>query len=300
MALVSICFFWGTTYLVIRMALESVPPLFLVSGRFLLSGSMMLAAAWWAGIRLPRGRDLLWTSINGVLILGIGNGCLVFAETWIPSSLAALFISISPFWMVGLEAAVPGGEKLRLPVLAGMIAGLAGAAILVGPGIMDSGFSGNTWKGFLILQLGSASWGLGSILQKRHRSQTHPVINGAIQQLAAGLAFAVPTLVSGQLPNSFHWKGMGAVLYLVIFGSIVGYSSYIYALDRLPVSLVSIYTYINPVVAAILGWMFYREPFGRREIIAMAIIFCGVAIVKTSGRFTPFRVPWRPVPRRLS
>ena len=261
---------------------------------------MMLAVAWPSRIRLPRGRDLLWTSINGVLILGIGNGCLVFAETWIPSSLAALFISISPFWMVGLEAAVPGGEKLRLPILAGMLAGLAGAAILVAPGIMHSGFSGNTWKGFLILQLGSASWGLGSILQKRHRTEAHPITNGAIQQLSAGIAFALPTLLTGQLPSSFHWEGVGAILYLVVFGSIVGYSSYVYALDRLPVSLVSIYTYVNPVVAAILGWIFYREPFGRREIVAMAIIFSGVAIVKTSGRLTPFRVPWRPARRRLS
>jgi len=292
LALASLCFFWGTTYLAIRMALESIPPLFLISSRFLLSGSIMLAAAWATGNQLPRGRDLLWTSVNGVLILGVGNGCLVYAETWIPSSLAALFISISPFWMVGLEAAVPGGDKLRLATVAGMLCGAAGAVILLGPNVARQGLSGNVLKGFLILQLGSASWSLGSILQKRHRTHAHPVINGAVQQLAAGLAFLPPALAAGQLPQEWTGKGIGALAWLVVFGSIVGYSCYAYVLDRLPVSLVSIYTYINPVVAAVLGWIFYREPFGSREILAMAIIFGGVAVVKSASRVS---VAGRPV-----
>ena len=113
LALVSVCFFWGTTYLGIRMALESFPPLALVAIRFLISGSIMLAAAVWRGAVLPRGRDLRNACLAGILILGIGNGALVFAEVVIPSGLAGLFITISPFWLVGLEALLPGGQRLH-------------------------------------------------------------------------------------------------------------------------------------------------------------------------------------------
>jgi len=295
-----VCFFWGTTYLAIRMALETVPPLFLIAGRFCLSGGLMLGWVWLSGKALPRGRELLITAANGVLILGVGNGCLVFAEMWIPSSLAALFIGISPFWMVALEALVPGGERLRWPALAGILTGFLGAGLLVAPSLSANGMSGNISKGFLILQLGSLSWGLGSILQKRNRGKAHPIVNGAVQQMAAGVVFLIPALLAGQTPASWTSRGSWAVAYLVVFGSIVGYSSYIYALDRLPVSLVSIYTYVNPVVAAILGWYFYREPFGRREIVAMMVIFCGVAVVKGFSRPDPSRAPSLPVPLRSS
>ena len=287
-ALGSVCLFWGTTYLAIRMALESFPPLILISGRFIVSGVIMLALIHLRGMPLPPWRQALRTAFFGVLILGVGNGCLTYSEQLIPSFLAALFISISPFWMVGLEAAVPGGEPLRLPAVAGMVIGLFGAALLFAPSLIQQGFSGAVWQGFLLLQAGSASWSLGSILQKRQRSAVHPFVNGGIQQLAAGLAFLLPALLSSN--HTVHWdpRGAGAMLWLIVFGSVVGYSSYIYALEHLPVALVSIYTYVNPVVAAALGWLVYREPFGRREALAMGIIFAGVAVVKwfTTQRVT--------------
>jgi drug/metabolite transporter (DMT)-like permease len=112
----------------------------------------------------------------------------------------------------------------------------------------------------------------------------HPVVSGAIQQLAAGLVFLPPALLIGEHPIRWQFRGVAALVYLVIFGSIVGYSSYIYALEKLPVALVSIYTYVNPVVAVLLGWLVYREPFGKREILAMLVIFLGVALVKRYTR----------------
>ena len=286
LALVSVCFFWGTTYLGIRMALESFPPMALVAGRFTLSGSALLLFAWRRGMHIPRGPDLWRTALYGFMILGIGNACLTISELWIPSSLAALFIAPSPFWMVALEAALPRGERLRARVVAGMLLGLAGASILVAPDLLRQGFSGNVWRGFLILQLGGLSWGAGSIFQRRHRTPAHPVVSGAVQQLAAGLIFAIPALLTAR-PVDWSGRGPWAALYLVVFGSIVGYSSYVYALSRLPVALVSIYTYVNPVVAAVLGWLFYREPFGRGEILALAVIFAGVALVKRATRPEP-------------
>jgi drug/metabolite transporter (DMT)-like permease len=278
-ALVAICFFWGTTYLGIRMALESFPPVLLVAVRYVLSGAILLAGAAMMGIRLPKGRELFQTALNGVIILGIGNGCLAFAEQWIPSGLAALFISTSPFWMVALDALIPGGEPLHAPTVAGMLIGFCGVAILVVPA-GAGGFSTSFLAGFLVLQLGCAGWSLGSIGQRRTRTVAHPMISGAVQQLATGVVFIIPALLIKAHPVVWSTRGAGALLYLVVFGSIVGYSAYIYALSNLPVAIVSIYNYINPVVAVFLGWLFYREPFGWREAVAMAVIFLGVATVK--------------------
>lgn len=265
------------------MALESFPPSVLVSARFLLSGSLMLLAAALMKARLPRGPELWRTALTGVIILGIGNGCLTLAETFIPSGLAALMITISPFWMLSLDAMMPPRVRLHAPTLAGMAVGLSGAALLVGPGALAGGASSNIVRGFLVLQVGCFSWSFGSLLQRKSETRAHPIVNGAVQQLAAGLAFLAPAVMtSGQI----HWsgRGTGALVYLVIFGSIVGYSSYVFALERLPVAVVSIYNYVNPVVAVILGWLFYREPFGYREAAAMAVIFLGVTMVKRAER----------------
>lgn len=280
-ALVAVCFFWGTTYLAIRIALESFPPLLLVAARFLLSGTLMLAGSALARARFPSGRELWETASNGVLILGIGNGCLTFAELWIPSGLAALIVTTSPFWMVGLDALLPPREPLRVPVLAGILIGAAGTTLLAAPGI--SGWDPALLRGILVLQVGCFTWSLGSIRQRRLRTAVHPVVQGAVQQLAAGMAFAFPAALVPEDPVRWTPRGVAAVLYLAVFGSIVGYSAYIYALDRLPVALVSIYTYVNPVVAVFLGWLVYREPFGFREVVAMAVIFSGVAVVKRYG-----------------
>ena len=280
LALVSVCFFWGTTYLGIRMALESFPPLLLISARFLISGSIMLPFVVLRGSHLPRGAELLRACFSGALILGAGNGCLVFAEQVIPSGLAGLIITISPFWMVGIEALLPGGERLHGPTLFGMFVGLTGAALLLAPDIKAQSLSGPILQGFLILSLGMVSWSYGSIYQKRQTVRAHPVVIGAVQQLAAGIIFLPLTLAFTADPVRWNARGVGAILYLVVFGSIVGYSSYAYALDRLPVAVVSIYPYVNAVVAVALGWIFYREPFGQREAVAMFVIFAGVGIVK--------------------
>jgi drug/metabolite transporter (DMT)-like permease len=281
-ALAAICFFWGTTYLGIRMALESFSPLMLVSSRFLLSGAIILAAAAWAGYPLPRGIELRRTALNGVLVLGVGNGCLAFAEQWIPSGLAALFITTGPFWMVGVEALVPGGARLHAPTVAGMLIGLVGVAFLLSRGGIDQ-IHGATLAGFLVLQLGCAGWSTGSILQRRQGGVAHPIVSGGVQQLATGIVFLLPALLLPQPPVLWSWRGVLAVLYLITFGSIVGYSAYIYAMSELPVSLVSIYNYINPLVAVALGWLFYREPFGLRELVAISIVFTGVYIVKRTA-----------------
>jgi drug/metabolite transporter (DMT)-like permease len=280
-ALGAVCFFWGTTYLGIRMALESFPPLALIAFRFASSGAILLAAAFLGGAHLPKGRELWVSLFTGLATCGIGTGSLVFAELWIPSGLAALIIAFSPFWMVGIEALVPGGERLRRPTVLGL---LVGSALLVSSGVSRETVGGATVVGFLLLQVGSVSWAFGSIYQRRQPTLAHPIVTGAIQQLTAGLAFLLPALLIPPHPIMPSFRGVAALCYLVVFGSIVGYSAFVYAMSHLRVAVVSIYSYVNPVVAVFLGWLFYREPFGLREAIAMVIIFLGVALVKRYGK----------------
>jgi drug/metabolite transporter (DMT)-like permease len=280
LALAAVCVFWGTTYLGIRIALESMAPPVLMSLRYTISGIILLAVAYFSKAHIPTGRELRYTALFGIIIIGTGTGCLVYAEEWVPSGLASVFITISPFWMIGVEALIPGGARLHGPTIAGMLVGLAGAVLLVAPDAMREGLGGPLLHGFLLLQLGCAGWALGSILQRRHQTKAHPVVSGAVQQLATGLAFAVPALFAKPHPSAWSARSIGAVAYLVMFGSIVGYSAYIFVLDRLPISVVSIYNYINPIIAVFLGWLFFREHIGLQEMIAMLIIFAGVALVK--------------------
>ncbi len=280
MALAAVCFFWGTTYLGIRMSLEAFPPLVLVSTRFLISGSILLAAAWARGARFPKGKDLWQAALTGILILSIGNGCLTFAELRIPSGLAGLITTLSPFWLVGIESVMPRGERLHAPTIFGMLVGFAGVALLLSGGVGLNASGHDALIGFLLVQVGMVAWSGGSIYQRGNRAQAHPIVVGAVQQVAAGLAALPFALFARSHHVAWSTRGVVALFYLVAFGSIVGYSSYAYALDKLPVAVVSIYPYVNSVVAVALGWLFYREPFGRREAAAMLVIFTGVALVK--------------------
>lgn len=280
LALGAVCIFWGTTYVAIRIALESFPPLVLMALRFLVSGSILLVWAWWRGLAMPQGRALVRTCGIGLLLLGVANTCLTYSETLIPSGLAALFLTTAPFWLVGLEALIPGGDRLTWPVTVGLAIGLCGTALLVTPGAGALEITPAVWTGFLILQIGSFCWNAGSILQRRWKTETHPILTGALQQMAVGLVCLGLVAAIPQRAVHWSWAGVAGVAWLVTFGSIVAYSAYIYSLETLPISLVSLYTYINPVVAVALGWMFYNEPFGSKELAAMVVIFLGVGIVK--------------------
>jgi drug/metabolite transporter (DMT)-like permease len=284
LALVAVCFFWGTTYLGIRMSLETFPPLVLVSARFLISGSLLTLFALARGLYVPRGRELVSNAWNGFLLLAIGNSCLVFAELLIPSGMAGLITTISPFWLVGVEALLPGGERLHAPTIGGMVVGLLGAALLFTNDLAGQAIDRNVLNGFLILQVGMATWSFGSIYQRRQSGKAHSVIAGGVQQLAAGVILLPFAILIPEHPVHWSVRGVAALLYLVCFGSIVGYSAYIYVMDRLPVAVVSIYSYVNAIVAVALGWLFYREPFGTREAAAMVVIFGAVAVVKRYSR----------------
>jgi len=287
-ALICLCFFWGTTYLGIRIGLESFPPAALVCFRNLISGCVTLLCGTLLGAHIPRGRELWVTAGLGLITLGLGNGGLTFAELWIPSGLASLFVSTSPFWFVGLDALLPGGEPLHGPTLRGMLVGSAGVALLAAPAAWNSisgGPQSNTdlWFGLVALQISAGGWSFGSLLQRRQTVRAHPFITGAIGQLTTGIVYMIPTALERQ---PIHWdaKGIGAIVYLAIFGGVVGFSCFMLVMSRLPVTVASIYTYVNPVVALFLGWFVYREHVGWLEMSAMVVIFVGVAMVRRASR----------------
>jgi drug/metabolite transporter (DMT)-like permease len=265
------------------MALETFPAAFVVATRFVISGSALVGFALLRGDKLPPAREIWRTAFFGFLILGLGNGSLAYAELLIPSGLASLCLTISPFWLVGLESLMPGGEKLHGPTIAGMVVGFLGAALLVTPGWNhpSGGLGGfTTLAGFAITQFGVASWCTGSILQKRYSSHASTWLALGVQQLAGGVSFIPVALLTTPLPIHWSVRSVGAILYLVVFGSWVGYTAYIYALNKIPVAVFSVYSYVNCLVAVGLGWLVYREPFGLKETAAMLIIFTGVGIVK--------------------
>jgi drug/metabolite transporter (DMT)-like permease len=278
-ALAAVSIFWGTTYLAIRIAIETLPPAFVIFARFTLSGSILLIVARMRGAHFPKGRELWIACGCGCMILGIGNAAAVYAEQIIPSGLAGLFATLAPFWMTGMEA-MSGGEPLHTPTVAGMSIGFAGTALLLLPATGAGAFGKSTLIGFVIMEVGVVGWTLGSLIQRRQPMRAHPIVIGAIQQLAAGLPY-IPVVAFVPGPAIvFSRRSVLALLYLVVFGSIVGYSAFIYAMDRLPVAIVSVYPYINAAVAMGVGWLFFREPFGLREWAAMLIIFSGIAVVK--------------------
>ncbi len=289
-ALGCVCFFWGTTYLGIRIGVQSISPSTLMAARYLASGLLLVIGALVKGATFPDAREMPRTALYGVITIGLGTGSLAFAEQWVPSGLASLFVTTQPFWLVGVEAIANRGltpdshssrQGLDKRSIAGMLVGLIGVAYLVAPGIAHEALLGrrDMRNAFLVLQFGVVMWAIGSIGQRKLVTRAHPFVNGGIQQLATGLVFLLISAFDGQ---ASRWTpgAIAAVAYLAIFGGVVGYSAYIFAMDRLPVAIVSVYTYINPIVAVFLGWLFYQEQFGWREIIAMLVIFAGVAMVK--------------------
>jgi drug/metabolite transporter (DMT)-like permease len=279
-ALGCVCIFWGITYLGIRIALESFSPVALMAIRYTISGGVMLLVARAMGAHLPRGRELWQSALFGVVGLGIGTGTLSWAELTIPSGLAALFCTTSPFWMVGIEALMPDGEPLHAPTILGMLVGLGGVVFLVARSAFGpAGSTPGMVTAFVLLQLGLGAWAVGGILQRKQVSRAHPFVSGAVQQFATGIVFLIGALI---LHSRMTWtpRGIGAVAYLALFGGIVGYSAFVYSMANLPIAIASLYNYVNPVVAVVLGWLFFREPFGALECFAMVLIFTGVAIVK--------------------
>lgn len=283
-AWVVVCVVWGTTYLGIRISLETMPPALMGGLRWIIAGSLLAAGLRLAGRRLPSRSHWGPAALLGFLMLFLGNGGVVFAEQWIPSGLAAVLVASAPFWMVGVEALLKSGERPHAGAFVGLVIGFAGILVLVWPELhLGSADSRRFLAGVLAVQIACIGWSLGSSYSKRQSPGENVIGLTAVQMLLGGLMMVAVGTVRGEWQSLwFNGRSAAALAYLSTLGSVGGFVAYTYALRHLPVSFVSLYAFINPIIAVTLGVLFVDEPFTARMATAAGLVFAGVAIVRVS------------------
>jgi drug/metabolite transporter (DMT)-like permease len=282
LAWIMVCLIWGTTYFGIRVSLESMPPALMGGLRWTIAGVLLVMYVAARGHTLPPRSRWGGILLLGFLMLGLGNGGVVVAEQWVPSGLAAVLVACSPFWMAAVEALLPDGERLRPQVGAGLLIGFSGILVLVWPDLtVTTGADRNFLLGVLALQIAAFGWSLGSAYSRRHGRSDNVLGTTAYQMLGGGLMMIAAGTVRGEWNDLFFTtRTATALIYLSTIGAIGGFVAYTYALRHLPVSFVSLYAYINPVIAVALGVLFLNEPFDGRMAAAAALVFAGVAVVR--------------------
>jgi drug/metabolite transporter (DMT)-like permease len=283
---------WGSTYLGIRFAIESIPPLLMAGSRFFLAGAIIYASARWRGA--PRSSFAEWRTafVVGACLLLFGNGGVTVAEQWVPSGLAALLVATVPIY-IALLAWISGSAPRPGPlVLAGLVGGFIGVAMLVAPALTarSGAVSPHFGAGVLVLLFGSLVWSIGSLYSRRARNAPSPFLAAGQQMLCGGSLQMLAGLLAGE-GRDLHLRhltalSLGAFIYLVLIGAIVGFTAYIWLLRHCNPAKVATYAYVNPVVAVLLGSVFAGESLTTRTVLAAAIIIGSVAVVITAQQAT--------------
>lgn len=294
LAFAAVYLLWGSTYLFIKYAVASIPPLGMAGVRFLLAGAILYVYARARGQRPPR--DVHWRSaaLVGTMLM-VSNAAVAWSEQYIASGVASLLVAITPCWMVLFDWRGDRERRPSLGVAIGLCAGLCGLVILVGPGSLKGG-GGIDRSAALVVIAGTAIWSAGSLIARHAPRPTSPQLLSGMQMLCGGAVLTVVSAVTGQ------WRGFSvsatpavawwAFLYLVTFGSLVAFSAYMYLLTVTTAARVSTYAYVNPVVAVLLGWLFAGESLTPRVIVASAVIVGAVALIVTFGASgAPSRAP---------
>jgi drug/metabolite transporter (DMT)-like permease len=276
---------WGSTYLFISFADRTLPPFLMAGTRFVIAGALLYV---WARLRhAARPSRVQWRSagIVGLLLLVGGNGGVVFAEQFVPSSLVALLISTVPIWIAILDWTRPAGVRPTLSTGLGLVLGFVGVALLIGLNSgagSTSGGSINPLYGSVVL-LAAISWAAGSLYSRTAKMPDRPLLGNGMEMLAGGGILLVLGISTGELGqvhlHNISARSVLALGYLIVFGSLVAFTAYIWLLQHAPVTRVSTYAYVNPVVAVVLGWAFDHEQLTGRTILAAAIIVTGVAVI---------------------
>jgi drug/metabolite transporter (DMT)-like permease len=302
-ALLALYIVWGSTYLAIRFAVETLPPFLHGSIRFLISGAILFLWRRAAGDAMPTISNWKSTAIVGTLLLLGGNGLVALAEKNIPSGIAALVISTSPFWLVLFEALRAGGTKPNWQSILGLIVGFMGVFLLIGPAeITGSGQHFNT-ASVIMLLIAPFLWSLGSIYARGADMPKSTLMSTGMQMLAGSVSLFLVSLLTSELKGfSFaqvsanSWWGL---VYLITFGSLVGFVSYGWLLHNAPVSLTSTYAYVNPVVAVFLGWLLANEELNARIGIASAIIIGSVIFINMTRQVSAAKETRKIVPQEI-
>jgi drug/metabolite transporter (DMT)-like permease len=281
-----VCTVWGSTYLAIRIGVAHLPPFLFAGVRFLTAGLLLGSIALALGIKLPaRGRDWRTLAITGICFLCGANAMVVWAEQYVASGVASVLVAAMPLWTAFFDALIPGGKTpLTWRLGIGLAIGFAGSALLAG--LTPRELAAADLRGPIALTFGSASWALGSVYWKRHpTNDVSPYAASAVQMAVAGALLCLFGLLIGEGPRfQLDGTGLAAMAYLVVFGSIVGYTAFGYALEHGSATIVGTYAYVNPVVAVVLGWLVLSEPITGRMLTAMALILGSVLWIQLAAR----------------
>jgi drug/metabolite transporter (DMT)-like permease len=290
LAFAAVYLIWGSTYLAIRYAVETIPPFFMAGCRFVMAGAVLYLWTRAGGATPPSRRDWAGAALLGALLLLSGNGGLCWAEQRVPSGLAALLLATIPIWMVLLDSGRKGGTKLEVRVMGGMAMGLAGLALLVGPAHLW-GSSRVNLAGAGVLMFSSFSWSLGSVLSHKLKLPPSPFLAAAMEMLAGGALLLLLGVLSGE-GKQLHFgavalRSLLGLVYLIVAGSLLGFTAYLWLLRTVPTARVSTYAFVNPAVAVFLGWAVGSEVLTGRELLASATIIAGVALIITHRPVKP-------------
>jgi len=275
---------WGSTYLAIRYAVTTIPPFLMGGVRFLIAGSILYGWSRLRGAEAPTRAHWRAALVTGVLLLVGGNGAVIWSEQHVASGLVALIVAIVPLWMVVFDWLRPGGTRPPPAVFVGLALGLVGLTLLIGPdAIARHGPSPLDVRAALVPVFGSMLWALGSIFSRYAPRHASAQLATGMQMLAGGATFLVVSVIAAE-PAHFRvaaisMPSLAGFLYLVTFGSLLGFTAYIYLLGATTAAKAATYAYVNPIVAVILGWAVAGEPFTPMMLVAAAIILAGVALI---------------------
>ena len=273
---------WGSTYLGIRFAIESIPPFLMGGSRFLISGFLLYGWARMRGAGKPTRQHWMAAFVIGLLLPFVGNGAVIWSEQHVPSGMVSLLVATTPVWMVLVDWASPGGKRPTGAVIAGVVIGLIGLALLIGPSEILGGGRVDVLSA-TALMIGSICWAAGSVYSKHANQPSSPLLAIGMQMIAGGVLLSLLSISVGE-PQRFDISQVTAksafwFVYLFVFGSMIGYTTYIWLLSKASPAKVSTYAYVNPLVAIVLGNVAAGEPITRRMLIAAATILGGVAML---------------------
>jgi drug/metabolite transporter (DMT)-like permease len=279
---------WGSTYLAIRYAIETIPPFLMAGSRFLIAGSALYLWSRLTGAARPSKAAWVATAVTGILMLAVGNGAVTWSEQRIPSGIAALLVASVALWMVLLEFLRKNGTRPTRLSIVGLLIGFGGVALLVGPAALSKTRDLDVLAS-LVLVGASLSWAAGSVYSRVLPRAASASLGSAMQMLAGGTVLFVVGVASGELGRldlaGVTTRSVLSLGYLIVFGSLVGFTAYAWLLRVCTPAAVATYAYVNPIVAMLLGWLIAGEEFGPRMIVAAAIILSGVALInRVSGR----------------
>lgn len=289
---------WGSTYLGIKYAIETIPPFFMVGIRFLIAGFLLLI---WCIIKreaMPSLKSIAIISFAGILMLFIGNAAVVWSEQYLPSGLVAIIVATLPLWFVILDKRQWRFHFSNKLIIVGLLIGFGGVMMLFA-GKGSIGITGSKMKiiSFFVLIVGSIGWAIGSLYSKYKKTDGSTIVKVAIQMLAAGIVGIIAAFINSEHKeftlSQVSQTSVLALIYLITLGSMVAYIAYIWLLSIRPPSLVGTYAYVNPVVAVFLGWLMVGEVISTQQIIALSIILAGVILVN----FSKEKQPQKPLPK---